>query len=506
MALTEELVRDTYTKLKNKAAGYIKRGNIQKGLLFTHLAAYTNYSFWLSYHDDEVESLLKNAGGSIKKREYNKSNVIAGHCVLLDSMARYRGGLTVQYVNAIIAAGWNFLYITSQEINAPHHVELYNYLSSLPGVEIKEVPKKLQGTKRLQFIYNAIIDYGAERVYLHCTSSDSLFPVVGCALPSAIQKFYIDAADHGFRMGMGACDYVFEFRNLGCSIAVQYRHYPADNIFVLPYYPIMDQLEFKGLPAQSENKVIILSGGIFWKIIDKEDTFFKLCQKIIQQNPNAIILYPGGGDSSIVESKIKEYNISERFILLGWRDDISELFRHSDIFLNTYPHGGGTMSQYAAHLKKPIISYRPKGECPNPVENFVCQDHFTEVSSVGEMAFLDEAHRLINDPAYRKEKAERTYSCVLGIERFHQYFKKMSVEHQNLIPFVSDENVSMPYERLEKKLKYHNELGEYQMRLVAMAGLNSITLRGEFLKPFVRKIFPKLKRVFFTRGLHFNRV
>ena len=128
MALTEQLIRDTYRKLKDKANYYLSKGNIQKGELYTHLAAYTNYTFWLSYYDGEMEQLLKKASNSIHQR--NDVKIISGHCVLLDSLSRFRGGLTVQYVKAIMAAGWEILYITEQEMTAPHHVELYEFLKS----------------------------------------------------------------------------------------------------------------------------------------------------------------------------------------------------------------------------------------------------------------------------------------------------------------------------------------------------------------------------------------
>lgn len=48
--------------------------------------------------------------------------------------------------------------------------------------------------------------------------------------------------------------------------------------------------------------------------------------------------------------------------LIGDRHDINEVFKHSDIFLNTYPIGGGLMTQYAAANSKPILSLGVKDE------------------------------------------------------------------------------------------------------------------------------------------------
>ena len=504
MALTEQLIRDTYRKLKDKANYYLSKGNIQKGELYTHLAAYTNYTFWLSYYDGEMEQLLKKASNSIHQR--NDVKIISGHRVLLDSLSRFRGGLTVQYVKAIMAAGWELLYITEQEMTAPHHVELYEFLKSYGNITVIEIPKALKGEKKLQFVYDKIIDYGAERVYVHSASSNALFPTISYALPNEIENFYVDMADHGFRMGMDSCDYVFQFRTLGCSIAIKERGVAPERILYLPFYPMMDDKEYQGLPKECDGKVVVLSGGIFWKIVDQEDTFFKLCKQLLEQNPQAIIVYPGGGDATYVQNKLKEYCIEDRFLLLGWRDDISELFRHCDLFLNTYPHGGGTMSLYAAHLKKPILSFEPDEMRPNPIEKFVCQKKSCMVSSIGQEEFLTEAKRLIENKSYREEKAEKSYYCVMPEDAFNAYFKEMSLSHKNQIAFSIKDELGETDKLRKKKIDYHNKQGEYQMRLVALCGLNTMTLRKEFLKPFILKIGPKMKRVFEKRGFHFNRV
>lgn len=504
MALTEKLVRETYAKLKSMAAKNLSKGEVHKALLNTHLAAYTNYTFWLSFYDEEIEQLLKNISNTIIKKDV--LGVRPNRCVMFDSLSRYRGGLTVQYVKAIVASGWDLLYVTEQDLSAPHHVELFNFLKQFENITLVEIPKNYKGVRRLQFVYDQVLNYQAERVYIHSSSSDSLFPAVCYALPKQVQKFYIDIADHGFRMGMSACDYSFQFRSLGCSIAVQRRNINADQLLFLPFYPVMDHTVFRGIPEECKGKVLILSGGIFWKIVDGEDTFFKLCQQILEQNPQAVILYPGGGDSTYVKNKISEYGISDRFFLLGWRDDICELFRQSDIFLNTYPHGGGTMSIYAAHLKKPILSYVPDGQCSNPIEKFVCQRSNVKISSVGTQEFLFEANKLINDAEYRETKAELTYQCVIPEESFNSLFKEMSINHHNMIPFGVSDSIEDKTKQTLERIAYHNKQGEFQMRIVALAGLNSITFRSEFLKPFVKKIFPKLKRVISERGFHFNRV
>lgn len=506
MHLTLDFINKVYFELKNKAYEYYKKNNIGKSLLYTHLSAYTNASFFLSYKDEDLEALSVELSKCINRVIDNNYTPNKKRCVMLDSLSRYRGGLTVQYVRAIINADYELLYITEQELDAPHHIELNNFLKSQKNIKVIEVPVLLKGLKKLQYIYDSIITFSPSKLFEHLSSYDATFTTISYSLPKSIVKYSINIADHGFLLGYNSCDFSFEFRALGCNISSKYRHQSIDKMFLLPFYPIIDDLPFKDLPNSCSKKNIILSGGRFWKIIDSDDTFFKLVKRLTDENPDTIILFPGSGNDVVVKQKIVEYKLENKFILLGWRDDLSALFRHSDIFLNTFPHGGGTMSQYAAHLRIPILSYMPETGMANPVECFVCQSNYTKVSSMGFDDFLKEAKRLLYDIEYRKDKADAVYNCVLGINRFDEFFEKTLSSNMNQIEY----NLEMSSQHdlivtTNKKIDYYNKTGEYQMRIVALAGLNKLTMHKEFIYPFVKRIIPKLKRVFLSRGFHFNR-
>lgn len=505
MAITENSIRNTYYRLKNKANSYLNNGNIHKALLYVHLASYTDHTFFLSYHDNELEEILKRVADRIKPSKNNNITPNKNRCVMLDSLSRYRGGLAVQYINAIASAGWELLYVTCQEIDAPQRKELKTFLNSIQGVTILEVPKHLEGLAKLQYIYDSILSYSPSKLYCHLNAYDAYFSTIAYALPKFISKFIINITDHASQLGFQSCNYSFEFRELGCSISNIHRGIESDHLLYLPFYPLIDNIPFKGLPSICKGKKIILSGGRYFKVMDKDDTFFKLVKKIIDKHPDVVVVFPGSEDDYMIKMKIKEYRLENYLILLGWRCDISELFRHADIFLNTYPHGGATMAQYAAHLHVPILSFRPEGYCANPVECFVCQDGYTEISSIGESEFLEEASRLLNDKDYARQKAEDTYSCVLGVEKFNTYFKEMSETCRNIIPFRLDPYVDIDISQRAKLIAYHNKVGEYQMRLVALSGINSITLSKTYLYPFVKKILPKFINLALKRGLHLNR-
>ena len=130
MALTEALIKDTYDKLKIRAKLYLEQNNVQKALLYTHLAAYTNSNFFLTFYDQDLEDIVIEAGARLNKCVSGTYHPNSKRVVMVDSLSRYRGGLTVQYINAIIEAGWDLLYVTEQEINAPQRAELKSFLES----------------------------------------------------------------------------------------------------------------------------------------------------------------------------------------------------------------------------------------------------------------------------------------------------------------------------------------------------------------------------------------
>ena len=506
MAITENLIRQTYNKLKTKANSYLNKGNIHKALLYVHLASYTDHTFFLSYYDDELEEILKRVADRIDMSKNHNINLNKNRCVMLDSLARYRGGLAVQYINAIASSGWELLYVTCQEINAPQRKELKDFLNNIPSVTVLEVPKHLEGLAKLQYIYDGILSYSPSKLYCHLNAYDAYFSTIAYSLPDNIKKFMINITDHASQLGFCSCHYSFEFRELGCSISAKHRGFNIDRLLYLPFYPVLDNLPFKGLPSICQSKKIILSGGRYFKTVDAQDTFFKLIKKVTDIHTDTVVVFPGSEDDYLIREKIKIYNLEDKLILLGWRDDICELFRHADIFLNTFPHGGATLAQYAAHLHIPILSYCPQEGCVNPVECFVCQCDHATVSSVGEDVFVEEASRLLSDKEYSRRKAQATYNCVLGIEKFNTYFKIMSESCSNIIPFNIDDSVGIDAVQRDKLISYHNKVGEYQMRLVAFCGLNSITLNKDYLLPFMKKIGPKLKKIAFSRGFRLNRI
>lgn len=501
MQLTEGIVKNVYNELVIKAKLQIHKNKTEKALLYVHLAAYTSHTFFLhNYYDQQLEDIVVQLSTRIHKvPEYVVTNNNAVRCVMLDSLSTLKGGLTTQYLRAIVSAGWHLLYVTEQPLKSSRHFSLYKELQSYSNITILEVPTNLKGNEKLQYVYDQIVKYNPSKLYLHLSPYDPFFSAVSYALPCEIIKYYIDYTDHSLALGIGSADYIFEFRNKGCSASVKYRGIDKERVLLHPFYPIIDKEPFGGFPEICKGKIIILSGGSYWKIIDKDDTYLNLASQILKKHKNAVILFPGGGEKHYINKRLAEYKIEDRFILMPWRKDICQLFEKCDIYFNTYPNSGGLMAQYAAHYSKPILSYQPIENGPNPVETLVCQIKYIQISQYGISDFMSEADKLIEDYEYRMLKGSQINSCVFGQRNFEKSFVEMSTKFKNLIPYVVKDDVVIREQQRNETIKASNENADYQMRMVLKLWFDSIIYKSYFIVPFVRKILPKVKRVFLNK-------
>ena len=109
MILTKEYIYQLFSKFKQKANKCFLRGQYNACLSYIEAACRTAYTFYIGFTDSEIESMLKNLSTKIQKKGYKGGKP---RCVFYDTFSQDAQGLTMQYVDAIIAAGWEMLYIT----------------------------------------------------------------------------------------------------------------------------------------------------------------------------------------------------------------------------------------------------------------------------------------------------------------------------------------------------------------------------------------------------------
>lgn len=466
MILTQEVVNSVYSKFKQIGVSCFERGLYSSSLKYLESACDTAYKFYLGFTDKDIEDTLKQLSEKVKKKPYNCEKP---RCVFYDTFSQDAQGLTMQYVDAIIAAGWEMLYITEFGLDDPRSTRLKKTLADYSQTTVITMPKSKKGMTKAQFVYDAIMDYAPNKLFMHIHPSAVEAVTAFYALPKEITKYQINLTDHAYWVGAGCMDYSFEFREYGASLSVGRRGIAKDHVFLLPYYPMMKKAEFQGFPTASEGKVKIFSGASFYKIIDENDTFFKLNKAILDANPNAVTLFAGGGDMAMLNGLIEKYGLQGRFIPIGQRNDIFECYKHSDIYLSTYPLGGGLMAQYAAHASLPILALANPASS-GKIEEMVCQKH-EEVITFNKMdALVAEASRLINDEAYRKSKGQAMKDCVISVEEFNRSFKESVISGKTQYPLTIEENVKLHYLNVDDKLKLENKTKDYQRSIFTTLG------------------------------------
>ena len=473
--LNEGYLRSLYDYLVYEAENATNLNNVYKANCFLEAAGYLAYTFYLKYKDEKVESLLKTISTHINKKEdYIVSNDNA-KCVFIDSLSIFNAGLTIQYIRALNAADMEYLYISSNDINSSIRSRLAEELKNNNKTKIISVPSYIKGQKRLQFIYDTIINYNPSKVFLHIDPIATYFSEVCYALPKNIIKYLINYTDHSFLMGTDNADYSFEFRNYGCSISSLWRGINQDRLLLLPYYSILDTEEYLGLPEVCNGKKIILSGGNYWKIIDKEGTFFRISKSILDKNPDAIIVFAGRGNDDSVKLMLEKFKIQDRFILVGWRKDISELFNRSSLYLSTYPALGGLMSTYAAIKSVPIVAYSQ--DANHNVESCVCQLNKISISKSNIEEVCYEATKILNDPKYREEKARELHECVVTSTYFNKIFIESIYYKKNMGPIVDINNdVCISQKSIDSAISYLKESYKWSFVLVQKLGFYSYIL------------------------------
>lgn len=398
-------------------------GDIPGALKYINHCAVLAQQFNWIYADDGLEDLLSDIG-----RKVLSGSAIEDYEPLEDRVVFYDDFCTsfvlaLQYVRALVAAGYQVLYITPKRNDGRNRFEtILDEVGSYPGVKAVSLPESDDPRSTIGEIYRLIVDYQAAKVLLHIKSYSLSIPALS-ALPDSIERYIINLADQTFWLGKKAIDYSLEFRPFGASVSLQRRGLGAEQLLMVPFYPVTDSNPFEGFPAEcTPDKVIIFSGGDLYKVVDEKKTYWKLVKRILDTYPQVVFLFAtkvNKNGTEMIERFIDENGFRGRFIHIGFRRDINEVFRHCDIFMGTCPASGSLMSQLAAVNAKPILQYYCPGTPDDETEQAVCFNGSLCISYQDERSFLEEAGRLISDRPYRTAQGAGLKDSLIRVEQFN---------------------------------------------------------------------------------------
>jgi len=450
MNLTKEQIINDYNYIKKKAILYCQDGNLDKSAKFTEMAAKIGYKFNFKYSDDELEENIQRLGEKISCSKVSFIG-IQNKIAFYDSFAYDNRNLTLQYLRAIFAWGMELLYITNQ-----------NNIGKDILKELKEYPKSTiliiaDGSlaEKNRRAAETILLFRPEKVLLHYLPWD----IVGFTIWSQIhssERFFINLTDHAYWLGKNTGDYFLEFRKCGCHISIKYRNIPINKLIFQPYYPIITKTNFEGFPFDKGNKVFAFSGSNYNKIYGKNFLFLKLLMEVLIKNYNLIFLFAGNGNPKPLIRFIKKNNLEDRFILIGNRSDLSEVFKRIDIYVNTYPNIGGLMSQYATINNKPIIGYTdPASYCTNDTEDFLGIEKRGLIVKSTIEGFIEYFNLLINSKEAREKNINYIRNAVISENDFAKSlmnnitYKKTMSDSKDLNVSINVEDVFETYHDIE---------------------------------------------------------
>lgn len=339
--------RDIVTGIKKCIKEAVAHENNELALQLLQMCGSVLYHTNQQYADDELENYLK----LISKKEFGDAEdtikVNKNRVLFFDGFGLNSRGLAQIYLKALCKYK-EVIYVVDE-----------NRSDSLPDVKriiednnsqivfLNENENLLEKSRQLK----GVIDkYKPEHLMLYTTPSDVMAMIVFIHYCGTVKRYLINLTDHAFWLGKSAFDLCIEFRDYGASISHQCRGIEKEKIVKLPFYPIIDtECEFLGypFPYDEENQIIIFSGGSVYKTISKDNLYYRMVEHLVKSYEKIIFWYAGDKCCKKMKALIKKY--PNRIFFTSERPDLYQVLRHSMLYLNTYPLGGGLMMQYAVN-------------------------------------------------------------------------------------------------------------------------------------------------------------
>ncbi len=432
-----EIIR-SYEPLKKSAFKEFRKENYKQSLEDIYRAVgYVQQFNWI-YSDEELEVLM----GKISRLKLSgKANYLPNpdRVVLFDDWCTSYV-LALQYIETLSLHFKEVLYVTGRDVSAMTYQNILGTISQYANVEVVVIPGNSDYFERSQLILDTITAFCPSKLFLHI-GYNSPISLALYSIPSGIVRYLINLSDQTFWLGTKAIDYTLEFRTFGATVSLEKRGLKKEQILFLPFYPVRDGNPFQGFPEQTKGKVVIFSGGDFYKTLDPENSYWNLVRDVLFENPEAIFLYATknvmGQTDEFLKNFITKNNLANRFIYIGFRPDIDEVFKHCDIFMGTCPVCGSLITQLAAINSKPILQYYLPNTYDDETEQALCFNSDIQISFNDKKAFMDEAKRLIQDKNYREQRGQLIYKAMFTREQFDAKFAEIMATNTALAPFKS---------------------------------------------------------------------
>lgn len=459
-------ILSVYNYFKAKALKHCSKSEHEQSLSCIALCAKIAYHSNFFFSDVELDGCLE----EIAKQLLSEPNgqIHPNRYVLIDTNGTDNHGLTQQYIRAFIQMGVEFAYIY-ESTDLSRIPLILEELRSYDKATIFTFDQDYSQVEQIKRIADFVKEYRPERYFMHIMPWDVIATSI-CSVLGQTVRYNINLTDHAFWLGAKFIDYSIEFRDFGATISIEKRGLLKQQLLKVPYYPLINRSEFKGLPTMSSKTTVkMFSGGSFYKIYGEHDKFFYLVKRLLEENKHVELFYAGGGNHQPFKQFLIKNGLSDRVHLIGSRSDILEVFENTDIYLGTYPISGGLMSQYAALCGKPILAYTDPKYATNFVEGFINHRKQHSITKVTEDRFFEYAARLFQSKEYRLSEGERLLNSVISPVAFAEELKSALLSNESRgeirLENIDYESFSLLYLEVENQFEFNiQRLVAYNLR------------------------------------------
>lgn len=474
-------LRKDWRKVKTLIKKEVQAGDFERSILLIEQAsnlAYI-YNFVRDYWDPEIDHYIQQVSLALTaQHEIGHVSSNPDKIVFFDHFVLENRGFAQQYLDVFINNGLEVLYVIDDERNYRPKNRIIETIERYQKgyISVLKAPSRVG---KFYELLGIIKEFNPRKVFFHTAP----WEIISCCVAYALQGkstnkcYLLNITDHAFWPGITCFEFIVDWRSVGFNINRKLKGKEEKKLFVIPTPSYLDEtIAFQGFPDIPSGKIIGFSGGSFYKILDRQNTFLNLVKEVIHQNEDFVFIFAAVGGRAKVEEFVRENRLESRFFVIGDRRDIGQIFKRIDIFFNTYPFSGGLMMKYSIACNKPILSFaHPK--LLNSRLDVVLDCALSEEHLIFEKGkYLEVAAKLINDPLYR--------AC------YSKYYRQLSAEsdrfNERVTQLLNDRPVDAVI-RCEFSIHQH-EITDFH--------IETERIQGKFYVPFIYSILKYKPMIF----------
>lgn len=389
-----------YLRQRDAAQAYAKAGNLEQALRGAAAAAYEAWRRLPELAcDDALESLVARLGKQVARRSPAAGPgvdvlLIASHVMDIGGHSQ----MIENWLAALGAAGYSAAFVSTEvepSASAPQRQAVIAHLAR--SVEYLDPHAPLiQRVRRLAQLIGAL----HPRLVILCIHPHDVITCAALAACKPCPVVFLNHADHVFWLGKRALDVVVEYRDAGERMTREQR-----GIQNIERVPLLCEVPAAQGTLDLEAETLSLTVASRYKIEGGAWDYTRAMVDLLRAHPahhHLLIVNEGAErlDAGLPGDVRERFHLSNQVphAMLGM------CYARADFLVESWPYPGATVRYEALSLGMPLV-----------VTQTLEQPEMTELMGLpegqpvarGQADFLEQAGRLIRDPAWRAYQAQR---------------------------------------------------------------------------------------------------